>query len=243
MKRAHIVYCHPEPRSFVGAMATTARVSLERSGWQVTTSDLYAKHFNPVASVEDFGSRSNPEHLAYSLEQRHAYQHGTLASDIVDELEPVLAAELLVLVFPVFWFSVPAMLKGWFDRVLLSGTFYGGRRVYDRGGMFGRKAIVLTSLGGREHMFGPDAIHGDLTVGMLRHVMQGTLGYVGYEVYKPLVAYHVPYVTQEMRQEMLASLDQQITALDRRQTLVLPRLDDFDAQFRPKTSSSLAPGS
>ncbi|VTU27414.1 FMN-dependent NADH-azoreductase [Variovorax sp. PBL-H6] len=238
MKRAHIVYCHPEPKSFVGAMAARARASLERAGWQVTISDLYAKRFNPVASVEDFGSRGNPEHLVYSLEQRHAREHGTLAKDIVDELEPVLASELLVLAFPVFWFSVPAMLKGWFDRVLLSGTFYGGRRVYDRGGMNGRKAIVLTSLGGREHMFGSDSIHGDLTTGMLRHIMQGTLGYVGYEVYEPYVAFHVPYVTEEARREMLASLDQQITALDQRKTFDLPRLGDFDEQFKPKGSQT-----
>lgn len=233
MKRAHIVYCHPEANSFVGAMAGTARAALKRTGWQVTSSDLYAKHFNPVASVEDFGSRANPEHLVYSLEQRHAREQGTLAQDIVAELEPVLESELLVLVFPVFWFSVPAMLKGWFDRVLLSGTFYGGRRVYDRGGMTGRKAIVLTSLGGREHMFGPEAIHGDLVTGMLRHVMQGTLGYVGYEVYEPFVAFHVPYVTDEARRELLISLDEQITALNRRRLLEMPRLGGFDEQFRP----------
>ena len=137
------------------------------------------------------------------------------------------------MVFPVFWFSVPAMLKGWFDRVLLSGTFYGGRRVYDRGGMTGRRAIVLTSLGGRQHMFGPGSIHGDLAMGMLRHVTQGTLGYVGYEVYEPFVAFHVPYVTDEARRALLISLDEQVTALDQRRLLEMPRLGGFDEQFRP----------
>lgn len=233
MKRAHIVYCHPEANSFVGAMASTARASLERTGWQVTVSDLYAKHFNPVASAQDFGSRGNAEHLVYSLEQRHGREQGTLAQDIVDELEPVLAADLLVLAFPVFWFSVPAMLKGWFDRVLLSGTFYGGRRVYDRGAMVGRKAMVLTSLGGREHMFGTGAIHGELDMGMLRHIMQGTLGYVGYQVYEPFIAYHVPYVTHEVRCQILASLDEQMGVLDQRSSLQFPQLRNFDERFLP----------
>ena len=99
--------------------------------------------------------------------------------------------------------------------------------------MTGRKAIVLTSLGGREHMFGPDAIHGDLTMGMLRHVIQGTLGYVGYEVYEPFVAFHVPYVTDEARPELPTSFDAQITALHRRTLLEMPRLGEFDEQFRP----------
>lgn len=231
--KALIVYCHPEPRSFVAAMVETAQQALARQGWQVEVSDLYAKGFNPVASAQDFAQRGNPAHLVYSLEQRHAREHGGLAPDIATEVDAVLAADLLVLAFPVFWFSVPAMLKGWIDRVLLSGTFYGGRRVYDRGGMVGRRALVLTSLGGREHMFGPQAIHGEFAGGMLKHLLQGTLGYVGYSVYQPFVAYHVPYVTQEDRALTLRQLDTQIDALAARDTLRLPSLADFDAQFRP----------
>ncbi len=232
-RRAHVVYCHPEPKSFVGAMAATAREALADAGWDVSFSDLYAKGFNPVASAADFGSRGHPEHLVYPLEQRHASEAGTLAPDIVQELQPVLDAELLLLVFPVFWFSMPAMLKGWVDRVFLSGRLYGGRRVYDRGGMAGRRAMVLTALGGREHMFGEGAIHGELAMGMLRHVMQGTLGYVGYAVHEPYVAYHVPYVTHEARVEMLRSLRAQMAGIDGRPTIAFPTLDDFDERFRP----------
>jgi NAD(P)H dehydrogenase (quinone) len=98
--------------------------------------------------------------------------------------------------------------------------------------MEGRKALVLTSLGGREHMFGDGSIHGELAMGMLRHVMQGTLGYVGYTVYEPFITYHVPYVTDEARKQMLAALREQIVALDRRPTLQFPTLADYDDQFR-----------
>jgi len=234
MKKAHIVYCHPEPRSFVGAMVETASATLRGEGYEVTVSDLYRKGFNPVASAADFAVRSRPEHLVYALEQRHAREAGTLAPDIVEELEPVLAADLLVLAFPVFWFSAPAMLKGWIDRVFLSGTFYGGRRVYDRAGMAGRKALVLTSLGGREHMFGPDAIHGDLAGGMLRHLLQGSLGYVGYDVYQPFVAYHVPYVSDEARRAVLDELAADLRRLPGRPVLSFPSVADFDAEFRPR---------
>ncbi len=240
MKQAHIVYCHPEPKSFVHAMSRTARDALERTGWAVSQSDLYAKGFNPVAGAGDFESRSDPSHLVYSLEQRHARAQGTLAPDILEELEPVLAADLLVLAFPVFWFSAPAMLKGWFDRVLLSGTFYGGRRVYDRAGMVGRRAMVLTALGGRAHMFGPDALHGALPMGMLRHLMQGTLGYVGYSVLEPFIAYHVPYVSDEARREMLSSLDAVVANLDDRPLLPMPSLERFDEQFRPMDGGATA---
>lgn len=233
MKKAHIVYCHPEPKSFVGAMADTVRETLRAQGWQVSVSDLYAKNFDPVARAEDFGSRKNADYLVYSMEQRHALEAGTLAPDIMEELEPVLEADLLVLVFPIFWFSMPAMLKGWVDRVFLSGKLYGGRRVYDRGGMAGRRAMVVTSLGGREHMFGQGAIHGELALGMLRHIMQGTLGYVGYEVLEPFIAYHVPYVSDEARQDVLHSLQSQLAAVESRATIPLPTLADFDDRLRP----------
>ncbi|MCD0503019.1 NAD(P)H-dependent oxidoreductase [Bordetella petrii] len=233
MRTAHIVYAHPEPGSFVNAMAGHARRALESAGWRVTFSDLYAKGFNPVASAADFAQRQDPAHLVYSLEQRHAWSGGTLAPDIVEEVQAVLDADLLILAFPVFWFSMPAMMKGWVDRVFLSGTFYGGRRVYDRAGMAGKRALVLTSLGGREHMFGQDAIHGELAGGMLRHILQGTLGYVGYQVYQPFIAYHVPYVSAEARAQMLAALDADMAGLDARPTLRFPSLDAYDEYFRP----------
>jgi len=233
MPTAHIVYAHPEPKSFVHAMMARAHSALERAGWRVTVSDLYAKGFNPVAGAGDFHTRRDPGHLVYSLEQRHGWASGTLAADIVEEVQAVLEADLLVLAFPVFWFSMPAMMKGWIDRVFLSGTFYGGRRVYDRAGMAGRRALVLTSLGGREHMFGQGAIHGELPMGMLRHLLQGTLGYVGYGVYEPFIAYHVPYVTEAARIRMLDDLDDAIGKLDSRPMLRLPSLDAFDELFRP----------
>ncbi|HEX4870310.1 MAG TPA: NAD(P)H-dependent oxidoreductase, partial [Moraxellaceae bacterium] len=116
-----IVHAHPEPRSFTASMLHTAVADLTAAGHQVEVSDLYAMDWNPVASADDFGSRKNPDYLVYALEQRHAYEAGTIAPDIAAELEKLKRADLLILNFPVYWFSVPAMLKGWIDRVLISG--------------------------------------------------------------------------------------------------------------------------
>jgi len=230
--RAHIVYAHFEPRSFVAAMRDTVADSLVAQGWVVTCSDLYAEQFNPVAQADDFAERRNPDYLVYSLEQRHALEHQALAPNIAAEVERVRHADLLVLVFPVFWFSMPAILKGWIDRVFLSGLFYGGRRVYDRGGMVGKRALVVTSLGGRQHMFGPDGIHGDIN-GMLRHVLQGSLAYVGYQVLEPFVAYHVPYITDTERSSLLEDLRASMHSLNSRAVLGMPSLDCFDEELHP----------
>lgn len=233
-KRAHIVYAHPEPASFVAAMRDTTRETLEGAGWQVGVSDLYAQGFDPVAKAADFDERANPDYLVYALEQRHGVKNGSLAADISREVEAVRQSDLLVLVFPVFWFSLPAMLKGWIDRVFVSGVFYGGRRIYGEGGMMGKKALVVAALGGREHMFGDGAIHGRLADGMLRHLLQGTLGYVGYDVLEPFFAYHVPYLPEDERRALLARLAAHVGRVEELAPLRLPDLAAFDEAFRPK---------
>lgn len=230
MQRAHIVYAHPEPRSFVAAMRDVVEDSLRSQRWHVTLSDLYAQGFNPVASSDDFGARQDLDYLTYSLEQRHGHKHGTLANDISQEIALLQEAELLVLVFPIFWYSVPAILKGWIDRVFISGAFYGGRRIYAKGGMVGKRALVVAALGGRNDMFGPGAIHGELN-GMLRHLLQGTLGYVGYDVLEPFYAYHVPYIPTAEREKVLVNLRTELADIDARATMPMPSLLEFDERF------------
>lgn len=237
MKRAHIVYAHPEPNSFVAAMRDMTKEALEKDGWQTSVTDLQAINFNAVASADDFGARSREDYLVYPLEQRHAWQNKTIDPQIAAEVEAVRNADLLVLVFPIFWYSVPAQLKGWIDRVFLSGVFYGGMRVYDQGGMRGKRAMVVASLGGRDYMFGPDSIHGDLK-DMLKHLLQGTLGYVGYSVHEPFFAYHVPYVDDTERTGMLMKLFHAVENIESRPVLPMPSLDAFDDQFRPKTAQA-----
>jgi NAD(P)H dehydrogenase (quinone) len=228
-----IVHAHPEPRSFCAALARTALETLSGVGHRVEISDLYAMKFDPVAKAADFGQRRDAGYLNYALEQRHNTELGTLAPDIEAELQKLLCCELLVLVFPLFWFSTPAILKGWIDRVLVSGATYGGRRLYDRGGLVGRKALLGITLGGREAMFGPGALHGPIE-DMLRHLLQGTLAYVGLEVLPPFYAWHTPYVGEEVRAGYLLAWRRHLLALDRLQPLSFPKLGDFDDQLAPR---------
>ncbi len=214
-------------------MKNAAVETLSAAGHGVVVTDLYAMRFNPVASAADFLDRADPDYLVYALEQRHAYETGTLAADIAAEVEKLKAADLLLLSFPLFWFSAPAILKGWIDRVLLSGLTYGGKRFYDRGGLSGKKASIGITLGARPHMFGPDAIHGELET-MLRPILRGTLWYTGMQVLPPFYAYHVPYITAEARAAVLAEWRNWLLSLQRASPLSFPRLDDFDERLYPK---------
>ncbi|NWB09163.1 NAD(P)H-dependent oxidoreductase [Pseudomonas sp. G5001] len=227
-----IVHAHPEPQSFTAALRDQATATLQAQGHEVQVSDLYAMNWNPVASASDFTSRENPDYLVYALEQRLGVKSQSIAADIRQELDKLLWADLLILNFPIFWFSAPAMLKGWIDRVLVSGVCYGGKRFYDQGGLAGKKALVTVTLGGREHMFGEGAIHGPLE-DMLRPILRGTLAYVGFEVLEPFVAWHVPYISAEARQDFLRNYQQRLEGLADDQPLVFPKLEQFDEALYP----------
>ncbi|MBV6749885.1 NAD(P)H-dependent oxidoreductase [Pseudomonas chlororaphis] len=227
-----IIHAHPEPQSFTAALRDQAVTTLQAQGHSVQVSDLYAMHWNPVASAADFSDRDNPDYLVYALEQRLGVKTQSLAPDIQEELDKLLWADLLILNFPIYWFSVPAILKGWIDRVLVSGVCYGGKRFYDQGGLAGKKALVTVTLGGREHMFGEGAIHGPLE-DMLRPLLRGTLAYVGLDVLPPFVAWHVPYISADARAQFLVGYHERLENLEQDSPLVFPRLSQFDEALYP----------
>jgi NAD(P)H dehydrogenase (quinone) len=239
MRRVHIVHAHPEPHSFCTAMAHDARSRLTSRGDDVSFSDLYALDFDPVVRASDFTERARQDYLVYALEQRHALEHDTVAPDIRREVDALMASDVLLLVFPLYWFSVPALIKGWIDRCFLSGAMYGGKRIYGRGGMAGKRAAIGVTLGGREHMFGAQGIHGELAHGMLRHLLQGTLGYIGYEVLEPFFAWHVPYCSPAERAATLARWGDFVDGIDGQPVMTMPRLEDYDDVFRPLPQAAL----
>lgn len=230
-----IVHAHPEPQSFTTALKNLAVEQLSHAGHQVVVSDLYAMNFNPVASAADFTARKNPDYLVYALEQRINYENQTIAADIAAEVEKVKAADLIIFSFPLHWFSVPAILKGWIDRVFVSGLTYGGKRFYDQGGLKGKKALLSFTLGGREHMFGDTAIHGEIET-MLRPLLRGTLYYVGMDVLPPFIGYHIPYIDQAAREQILKEYSDYLSNIDNLKPLEFPKLDQFDDKLYPKIS-------
>jgi len=226
-----IIHAHPEPQSFCSAMKDTAVETLTQLGHEVKVSDLHAMNWNPVASEKDFKKRSQEDYLVYALEQREGFKHGQLADDIQSELEKLQWCDVLIFNFPMYWFSVPAILKGWIDRVFVSGYCYGGKRFYDQGGLKGKKGMLAFTLGGREHMFGEDAIHGDMNT-ILRPILRGAMAYVGLTVLPPFIGWHVPYISQEERTALLESYKDRLKNLDSLQALEFPVLSDFDDTMR-----------
>lgn len=228
-----IVHAHPEPKSFCSAMKDTAVETLQSLGHEVQVSDLHQMNWNPVASGDDFEVRSQPDYLVYALEQRESYKSGKFSPDIQAEIDKLKWCDVLIFNFPMYWFSVPAILKGWIDRIFISGFCYGGKRFYDQGGLKGKKGLLAFTLGGREHMFGEDKIHGEIQT-MLRPLLRGSMAYVGLSVLPPFIGWHVPYISDEERQSLLKQYRKYLTNLDQLEPLIFPSLANFDERMMPK---------
>lgn len=227
-----IVHAHPEPQSFSTSLAQTAMSTLTENGHDVALSDLYQMSWNPTASAADFQDRADSNYMNYALEQRHNWNANTLSDDITREVNKLLAADLVILNFPLYWFSTPAIMKGWIDRVLISGVVYGGKRIYEKAGLTGKRALITCTLGGRQDMFGADAIHGSLH-DLRKHLIQGTLGYAGMTVLEPFFGFHVPYISDTERQQILEDYGARLNGIMNEDGLSMPDLSRFDSTFRP----------
>lgn len=92
--------------------------------------------------------------------------------------------------------------------------------------------MLCLTLGGREHMFGENAIHGPIEH-YLAPIQRGTLAYAGFEVLPPFIAYHVPYISNEARQKLLIDFECYLSQLNALQPLEFPILENFDDKMHP----------
>jgi NAD(P)H dehydrogenase (quinone) len=163
--------------------------------------------------------------------------HDGFAADLRAEQEKLLAADLLIFQFPLWWFGLPAILKGWVDRVLAMGKLYGGGRWYDRGVLAGRRAFCALTTGGPATMFEPDGLAGDLKM-LLYPVHHGILYFTGCTVLSPFVVYGPARMSDEKRAAELQRWRQALLDLDARPVIDYPRVDDYDSTLRLKTTGS-----
>lgn len=185
------VSAHPEERSLTGALRRDALAHLRASGHEVLESDLYALDWDPVLRPRD-GVRAGDDtgRFRVSADTCRAHLSGHSAPDVLREQEKLLRADAVVLQFPLWWYGMPAILKGWVDRVLVSGFAFGtdaatGRRLrFEQGPFVGTRALVVTTLGDRPLAIGPRGKSGELTE-MLFGLLHGTLAYTGMSVLPP----------------------------------------------------------
>ena len=193
MKTVLLVHAHPDPHSLTAQMVQAARAELRAQGHEVIQSDLYALGWKAVYDEHDFPDRLNPERLSFVDESGHAFSTGTQPDDVRAEQAKLMAADAVVFQFPLWWFSMPAIMKGWIERVYAYGFAYGhqgagNRHRYGEGGLAGKRAMLSVTTGGPAADYGPRGINGQLDE-LLFPITHGVLFYPGMDVL-PTYAVH-----------------------------------------------------
>jgi NAD(P)H dehydrogenase (quinone) len=211
---ALIVLAHPEPRSFNAAMADAAARSLRAAGHTVATSDLYRMGFEPVSSRRNFTGVKDPAFLKLQVEEMHASDVGGFAADGVAEIAKVEAAELMIWQFPLWWFGLPAILKGWVDRVFAMGRTYGNGHVYETGRFRGKRALLSVTTGGPQAAYQPGGFNGDLDA-ILKPIQRGMLNFTGFSVLPPQVNYGASRADDAARAAWLSAWASRLSTIER----------------------------
>ena len=107
--RALVVYCHPKPDSFTAAVRDVVVDHLHAVGAEVRLTDLYGRGFDPLLTGVELDG-----YLDCATNQKPVQQ----------DVDDLLWCDTLIFVYPTWWYGVPAMLKGWLDRVLVPGVAF-----------------------------------------------------------------------------------------------------------------------
>jgi NAD(P)H dehydrogenase (quinone) len=191
-----VVYAHPEPHSLNGSIKNFIVQRLEHAGHTVQVSDLYAMQWKCTLDPRDNRSPTPGTRFDPSLDSRQAFENGTQSIDIEQEQNKLLWADAVILQFPLWWYCMPAILKGWVDRVYAYGFAYGvgehsdthwGDR-FGEGVLAGKRAMLVVTAGGWASHYEPRGINGPIN-DILFPIQHGILFYPGFDVLPPHVIY------------------------------------------------------
>lgn len=126
-----VVYAHPSSESFNHSILETTVRTLEKKGHEVNVRDLYAMNFQPVLHLDDLA----------------AMKKGEIPSDIRQEQEYITQTDTIILIYPIWWTGLPAIVKGYIDRIFAYGFAYSyGANGIDQL-LTGKKGMIINTHG------------------------------------------------------------------------------------------------
>jgi NAD(P)H dehydrogenase (quinone) len=215
-----LVYAHPEPKSLNGSLKNFTIQHLQNAGHEVQISDLYAMDWKAALDANDSKNRLDETYFDASLDSQHAFKNGLQSDDIALEQSKLLWADTVIFQFPLWWFSMPAIMKSWVERVYAYGFAYGvgehndshwGDR-YGEGTLAGKRAMLMVTAGGWQPHYSARGINGPID-DILFPIHHGILHYPGFDVLPPFVIYHTSKVNPDSYATICEKLGQRLDTL------------------------------
>ncbi len=184
-----LVYAHPNPKGFSHAILETLVEAL-KPHHDIRIRDLYAMHFDPVLRASDF----------------EAFEKGTVPGDLQIEQDHVRWADVITFIYPLWWSGLPAILKGYVDRVFSIGFAYTYEETGPRGLLAGKKVFMITPMGATVDLYEK--------IGMISSMKltidQGFAEFCGLELLGHRYFGNVPSASDEERKTMLEEIKQTV---------------------------------
>ena len=187
-------YAHPNPKSFNHAILETTVKTLESKGHEVSVRDLYELNFEPVLKGSDF----------------EGFQSGNTPADIKTEQDFISKADVITMIYPIWWTGLPAILKGYIDRVLSYGFAY----AYGEDGsidkfLTGKKGMIINTQGTPNDIY--DSI--GMTDALKKTSDTGIFDFVGIETVDHFFFGSIPQVDDATRKDMLHKIEDKLLSL------------------------------
>lgn len=242
-----IVLAHPDKRSFNGDWAAATERAATALGDTVLWSDLYAMGFHPAEAAARYPGWDPEVQFDPLKAQEERAGTDSLPPDVATEIAKIRQADRVIFHFPIWWFAPPAMLKGWFDRVLAHGALHNVDERFDTGLCRDKKALFCVTTGSRAEESAYNGKEGD--VQMLLWPAAYTLRYLGFTVMVPIVVHGVHGYHRGARkadlearlQDVLTKQSDVLATFDARPCLAFNADTDFDSNgrlFPDRTSHS-----
>ncbi|CCD22539.1 NAD(P)H-dependent oxidoreductase NDAI_0A03820 [Naumovozyma dairenensis CBS 421] len=233
IKKVLIIFAHPDRRSLNGSLLDATVKRLESQGREVKVSDLYGMNWKSEITEDDFPeTHEKGTRLKVVSESLNAFQHHKLTPDVVAEQEKLKWADLVIFQFPLWWGTVPAILKGWVERVFSAGLAYALPERYGNGTFAGKKGMLMVTAGGEKIHFSATGILGPID-DILFPIQRGMLFYTGMSVLPPFITYSANYIPDEEFGPILERLYDHLQALDSLKPIPFRKqAEDYDPKTR-----------
>lgn len=206
-----VVFAHAEPKSFCGAIKDKVIETLKNNGHEVKVSDLHEMKMTLPLDKTDFEQLTNPAHFKPQAEQKACNEKNFegYCPEVKAEHEKVKWSDIIIFVFPLYWWSVPGIMKNWIDRVFSMGFAYGHQGAAS---LKPKKGMIMYTTGG------PKAYH--VSIGMEAVVWKllndGVFRFVGMTPLEPFVAYQAAWIDDSQRKAYLQDAQKAMDGIETR---------------------------
>ena len=234
-----IVLANPNPLSFNRRMGALAAKTLESAGHSVVTLDLYNERFFCELGVHDFEHEVDRNNFDYKMHQKIAAERNSFAPAIRESQRLLTESNVVIFQFPLWWFSMPAILKNWIDKTFAFDFAYNGRknRWFSNGPFREKRAMLSVTTSGPQGTYTDQGINGDIER-VLWPIHNGILNFTGFRVLRPFIFWSSDKLNEDAKTLYELAFVKRLQRLEESTPLPFHPLECFGADYRLIRGSS-----